>query len=216
MTMTEYRTAMAVRFWDEGEERIEEVSGEREAAKVMRSLLANGAKPQVVTREHFEPPPWTVDRQTQERLDRAFVESTVELLAEEFGGAETSDEEQTALRDACDRLRLIATGLVHPADVRVRTEDGKKVVRLRETGRVVHEECLLATWLERTANLHNECAAIQAGTVEKADSNDETLAAELEHHLNVLANLADHGVGEYGCTRCSVVSTPAKAAEVAA
>jgi hypothetical protein len=31
MTMTEYRTEMAVRFWDGGEERIEEVSGESEA-----------------------------------------------------------------------------------------------------------------------------------------------------------------------------------------
>jgi len=215
MTMTEYPIDMAVRFWEDGEERIEEVSGESEASKLMRGLRAHGAKPEIVTREHFEPPPWTVDRRTQQRLDREFVESTVELLAEEHGGAETPDKEEKAIRDACDRLRLIATGLVHPGDVRTRTEDGKTVVRLVKTGARVDDECLLATWLERAANLHTACAEIRDGVAEKADSNDETLGAEYEHHLQVLANLADHGVGEYGCTRCSVVA-PAKAAEVAA
>lgn len=216
-TMTRYPIDMAVRFWDRqsGEERIEEVSGEAEAAKLTANLLADDVRSQVVIREHFEPPPWTVNRATQERLDRKYVESTVELLAEEFGGAETSDEQEIALRGACDKLRLIATGLAHPGDVRTRTEDGKTVTRLIKTGHRVDEECQLATWLERAANILTECAEIRAGG-EKADSNDETLDAELEHHLNVLANLADHGVGEYGCTRCSVISAPAKAAEVAA
>lgn len=210
MTMTEttprYSIEMAVRFWDESsEEHIEEVSGEREAAKLMRTLRAGGAKPEVVTREHFEPPPWTVDRRTQERLDREYVEATVELLA----------EEEIILRDACDKLRLIATGLVHPADVRTRTEEDRTVVRLAETGVRVEDECLLATWLERAANLHTACAEIRDCVAEKADSDDETLDAEFEHHLQVLANLADHSGNEYGCTKCSVVA-PAKAAEVAA
>lgn len=198
MTMTEYRTDMAVRFWDRqsGEERIEEVSGEDEAAKLTASLLANDVRAQVVIREHFEPPPWTVSRAAQERLDREYVEATVELLA----------EEEITNRDACDRLRLIATGLQHPGDVDT----------ARRVGVVVDEECKLATWLERAANLHNECADLRDGSVEKADTNDETIGAELEHHLNVLANLADHGVGEYGCTKCTVVSAPAKKAEVAA
>ena len=151
MTMTEYRTEMAVRFWDDGEERIEEVSGAEEAAKLTASLLANDVRAQVVTREHFEPPPWTVNRAAQERLDHAYVESTVELLA----------EEEITLRDACDRLRLIATGLQHPGDV----------TTARMVGTAVDEECKLATWLERAANLHNECADLWDGSVEKADSD---------------------------------------------
>jgi len=197
-TMTAYPTEMAVRFWDRqsGEERIEEVSGEREASKLIASLLAEEVRAEVVIREHFEPPPWTVNRATRDRLDREFVEATVELLA----------DEEIALRDACDRLRLIATGLQHPGDI----------TTARMVGTAVDEECKLATWLERAANLHTACAEIRDGVAEKADSNDETLGAEYENHLQVLANLADHGVGEYGCTRCSVVSAPAKKAEVAA
>jgi hypothetical protein len=110
---------------------------------------------------------------------------------------------------------LIATGLIHPADFRTTTEDGRKVVRLGDTGRLVHEECLLSTWLERAANIRNECEDVRDGSAEKADTNDETLDAEYENHLNVLANLVDHSGAEYGCTRCTVVA-PAKAAEVAA
>lgn len=205
MTMTV--ADMAVRFWDQqsSKERIEYVRDEEGAAEVLARLLAWGTKGEIVTRERMDPPPWTVDRRAQERLDRQYVESTVELLA----------EEEIALRDACDRLRLIATGLTHPADVRTRTEEGKAVTRLIATGLRIDDECLLATWLERAANLRDECADLRDGAVEKADTNDEMIGAEFESHLNVLANLADHGVGEYGCTKCTV-SAPAKKAEVAA
>lgn len=195
MTMTESRphtptgtpTEMAVRYWDEsGEEKVDEASTEREARQILRGLFARNILGEVVTREVFDPPPWVVDRKTQARLHRTTVETVVENLA----------DEEIDLAKACEQLRLVQSDLLHPDEV----------TRREANGIHVNPECELATWLERAANLHNECKAMRLGTVEKADSNDESNSSDYDRHLDVLAGIDAHALGEYGCRACEVVT----------
>jgi hypothetical protein len=192
MTMNDRQTEpteLAVRYWDwrSGEEKIEETAGDVETKRLLRGLRSSGLRGDVVSRPVMEPPPWVVDKKASAKFDRLAVEEVVALLA----------EEEIDLAKAASQLDLFATSLIHPPEA----------VRVELGGGVVPEECLLTTWLQRAADLHETCAKIRAGKVEKADSNDESTGLSLERHLDVLADIADHWGDGDGCLACEVTTS---------
>jgi hypothetical protein len=134
---------------------------------------------------------WAVETKLTGDFARQVAEDTIRDLSE----GEIADER------AMELLRPLGSGLLNEAEAVARTAAGLPF----------SEECTYAGWLEQAVNLHDECELVSDRLAKDPTGN---VGADYDNHIAVLAGLADHAPN--GCTRCSVVSTPAKAAEVAA
>ncbi len=147
-----------------------------------------GAIGKVVTKPVAE---WAVNTKLTADFARTVAEDTIRDLSE----GEITDAE------AMELLRPLGSGLLSDAEAAARTAAGLPF----------SEECTFAGWLERAVNLHDECALV-ADNLAKDVTGE--VGEDYDNHIAVLAGLADHSPN--GCLKCSVVSAPAKTAEVAA
>lgn len=146
-----------------------------------------GVTGKVVTK----PAAWVVEEKLTGDHARRAVENVI---------AELSEGERTYAK-AIKLLRPFGAALLTDAEAEKRT-----AAKLPWA-----EECTWSGWLERAVNLHEECALISDGLAKDVTGE---VGADYDNHIAVLAGLADHIPN--GCLKCSVVSAPAKKAEVAA
>jgi hypothetical protein len=148
-----------------------------------------GAIGKVVTK----PAEWAVEPKLTGDFARQVAEDTIRDLSE----GEITDEQ------AMELLRPLGSGLLNDDEAKARATAGLPFA----------EECTYAGWFERAVNLHEECALVSDGLAKDVSGN---VGEDYDNHIAVLAGLADHDPIGAGCTKCTVVSAPAKKAEVAA
>lgn len=129
---------------------------------------------------------WTVNAGVSRQTKRDLVEKVIDDLV----------QEEITAEEAAAQLHYLASGLLPDATV----DD------LRADGVHIPDDCTMAIWIERAANLYTE---LQKPEQDRDRHHDyEAVGVEYDNHLDVLAGVVDHGGNvDYDCPSCARIIT---------